>query len=275
MARFAFFGFLRTSLRSSTPQKFLIAAAWVLGCALVPTTALAQRPVAHPGVGGRPGGGVRTGAPVIPTLRPPGMSVPRASGARGAAPNGAGPHFGGVGARGFGFGQPRIHIFRQRQFFGRPFFRFGLGLGFNSFWWPTCGPSIGWAGFGGFDCSPLPYYGYAFQNYIAPVTYGTAEYFYGGGDRDVVWLFQKDGKAYGVTDYWFVNEQVHFRMVEDDPTKVAEHVIPRDELDVQKTVYVNTHRGFRMVVRDEPWQQYLRDHPDLTPPELKSAQKNE
>jgi hypothetical protein len=29
-----------------------------------------------------------------------------------------------------------------------------------------------------------------------------------------------------------------------------------------------------MVLRDEPWQQYLKDHPDLTPPDLRPPQKN-
>jgi len=33
-------------------------------------------------------------------------------------------------------------------------------------------------------------------------------------------------------------------------------------------------RGFRMVLRDEPWQQYLKDHPELTPPDLLPPQKN-
>jgi len=33
-------------------------------------------------------------------------------------------------------------------------------------------------------------------------------------------------------------------------------------------------RGFRLVFRDEPWQQYLKDHPDLTPPDLAPPQKN-
>jgi hypothetical protein len=179
-----------------------------------------------------------------------------------------------VGPRGFRFGQPPIHIFRQRVFFGRPFFRLGVGLGFNSLWWPICGPSVGWAWLGGFDCSPVPFYGYSFQNYVAQPMYEDFVYLYGGGDRDLIWLYLKDGKVYAVTDYWFVNGEVHFRMVEDDPTKPGEHVIPQDELDVQKTVYVNTHRGFRIVFRDEPWQQYLKDHPDVTPPDLTPPQKN-
>jgi hypothetical protein len=37
-------------------------------------------------------------------------------------------------------------------------------------------------------------------------------------------------------------------------------------LDLQKTVDSNTRRGFRFVLRDEPFEQYLRDHPDGAPP---------
>ena len=173
-----------------------------------------------------------------------------------------------------------MHVFRRRQFFGAPFFRFGVGLGFNSLWWPTCGPSLGW----GFDCYPTPFYGYGFggygfggygfENYATPQTYEYPAYLYGGDERDLIWLYLKDGTVYGVTDYWLVNGQMHFSMVEDDPTKQAEHEFPYDELDVQKTIYVNTHRGFRIVFRDEPWQQYLKDHPDLTPPDVPPPQKN-
>ena len=105
-------------------------------------------------------------------------------------------------------------------------------------------------------------------------TYENPVYFYGGEERDLVWLYVEDGRVYRATDYWFVNGQVHFSMIEDDPTKPAEHVIPYEELDVQKTIRVNTHRGFRIVFRDEPWQQYLKDHPDLIPTDVPPPQKN-
>jgi hypothetical protein len=62
--------------------------------------------------------------------------------------------------------------------------------------------------------------------------------------------------------------------LEEGATKPAEQVIPVDELDLQKTIDVNTRRGFRIVLRDEPCQQYLKDHPDLTPPDLAPPQKN-
>jgi hypothetical protein len=155
-------------------------------------------------------------------------------------------------------------------FFGVPFFRSGLGLGFNPAWWPTCGASWGW----GFNCYPLPFYTYGFDNRLTPQAYETPVYSYGREEHELVWLYLKNGTVYRVTDYWFVNGQAHFTMIEDDPTKPIEHVIPFDELDMQKTTYINTHRGFRIVYRDAPWQQYLRDHPDVTPTDMPPPQNN-
>ena len=207
----------------------------------------------------------------VPISRSAPISRPRVF----MGPRGVGPRLAGVGPRGFGFRQGSIHVFRRRQFFSAPFFRFGVGLGFNSLWWPTCGPSLGW----GFDCYPTPFYGYGFgaygfENYVTSQIYENPVYLYGGDERDLIWLYLKDGTVYGVTDYWLVDGQMHFSMVEDDPTKLAEHAIPYDELDLQKTIYVNTHRGFRIVFRDEPWQQYLKDHPDLTPTDVPPPQKD-
>ena len=98
-------------------------------------------------------------------------------------------------------------------------------------------------------------------------------YSYGGGDRDLVWLYLKDGTVYPATDYWFVNGELHFSLIEDDPRKPAEHVLPADQLDVEKTVFVNSRRGFRVVLRDKPWPQYLKEHPDTTPPDLALVEK--
>ena len=53
----------------------------------------------------------------------------------------------------------------------------------------------------------------------------------------------------------------------------VKHVIGFDELDLPTTIDVNTQRGFRFVLRNEPLEQYLRDHPDQAPP-LWSAPKN-
>lgn len=265
-------GSIPTNLTGSILKKILTVAACVLAFAQSP--ALAQRVGGHPGAGGRFGGGVRMSAPPRAPISQPRVFVP----SRGAGPRGVGPHPVGLGhlagRGGFGFRQGPIRVFRGGAFFGTPFFRFGRGWGFNSIWWPTCGPSLGWAWGWGYDCSPVPYYGYGFQNYVIPQIYESPVYVYGGEERDLIWLYLKDGSAYGVTDYWLVNGQMHFSMVEDDPTKPTEHVIPYDELDMPKTTYVNTRRGFRIVFRDEPWQQYLKDHPDLTPPEVPPPQGN-
>jgi hypothetical protein len=270
----------RFVLSASTLKKTLMVAAWVLAFGCV-QSAVAQAPRGggHVGGGGHFGGGVRMSAPLRAPISQPRVFVPsRGAGPRGAGPQGAGLRVGGprvagagrlAGTGGFVFRQGPIRVFRSRQFFGVPVFKFGAGWAFNSIWWPTCGPSLGW----GFDCYPVPFYGYSFENYVAPPTYESPVYMYGGEERDLIWLYLKDGAVYGVTDYWFVDDQVHFSMVEDDPTKPSEHVFPFDELDVQKTVYVNTRRGFRIVFRDEPWQQYLKHHPDFTPPELPPPQK--
>jgi hypothetical protein len=69
-----------------------------------------------------------------------------------------------------------------------------------------------------------------------------------------------------VTDYWLVDDQLHFTMIEEDGTKPAEHVIPLDALDLQTTVDANTQRGFRVMLRNEPFEQYVRDHPESPPP---------
>src|SRR5258708_8730966 len=266
-------GSVLNNLPSLSLKKILIAAACVLASASGQTPALAEHGGGHVGGGGHFGGGGRMGAPACaPISRPRVFAGPRGVGPRGI---GVRPRLAGMSSRGFAFRQGPIHVFRRRQFFGAPFFRFGLGLGFNSLWWPTCGPSLGW----GFDCYPTPFYGYGFggygfENYVAPQTYENPVYLYGGEERDLIWLYLKDGTVYPVTDYWLVNGQMHFSMVEDDPTKPAEHAIPYDNLDVKKTTYVNTHRGFRIVFRDEPSQQYLKDHPDLTPPDVPPPQKN-
>ena len=53
-----------------------------------------------------------------------------------------------------------------------------------------------------------------------------------------------------------------------------EDAAPIGDLDVQKTVDVNTRRGFRVVMRDEPVEQYMHDHPDLTSPLLELPPQN-
>ena len=55
-------------------------------------------------------------------------------------------------------------------------------------------------------------------------------------------------------------------MIEEEGTKTAEHVIPFDALDVQTTVKANTRSGFRFMLRNEPFEQYVRDHAEGPPP---------
>jgi hypothetical protein len=95
--------------------------------------------------------------------------------------------------------------------------------------------------------------------------YETPAYLYERAEGDLVWLFRKDGTVYSVTDYWFVNNEVHFRTFDNDGAR-SERVMPQDDLDLSRTVEVNTSRGFRVVKRDQPLEEYLRDHPDATPP---------
>jgi hypothetical protein len=258
MARFVLRGSMLTGLAGSISKNILIGATCLLSTAWIQSPALAQHPGVHAGGGGHVGGGVRMSTPPQAAI-----SRPRAVG---------GPHAAGFGPRGFGFRQGPIRVFRRRQFFGAPFFRFGVGWRFNAGWRGSCGPYSGWGW--GFDCYPLAFSGGGFENYVTLPTYESPVYVYGGEGHDLIWLYLKDGTAYGVTDYWFVNGEVHFSMLEEGATKLAEHVIALDELDLQKTIDVNTRRGFRIVLRDEPWQQYLKDHPDLTPPELAPPQKN-
>ena len=101
-------------------------------------------------------------------------------------------------------------------------------------------------------------------NYISQVNV-TPVYVYGEERPDLPQLFLKDGTILSVTDYWVVDGQLHFTMIEESGTKPAEHVVPFDTLDLQTTVDANTRRGFRFVLRNEPFQQYLRDHPEGPP----------
>jgi hypothetical protein len=251
----------RFVLRSSTQKRILLVATGALASLWVQTPiATAQHGGGH--TGGHFGGGVRTGAPhvFVPPAPHPTTSRP---------PFIAGPRPPGVDAR-FHFRQRPINVFRRRLFFGAPFFRCGLGLGFNSFWWPNCSPFWGW----GFYYDALPFIGYGFENYVTLQPYQVPVYLYGPEEPEQVWLYLKDGAVYSVVDYWFVGGQVHFIAVEEGGAKSVEHVTGFDELDVQKTIDVNTRRGFRVVMRDEPLEQYMRDHPDPMPPLLEPSQKN-
>jgi len=271
----------RRVLGGAIPKRVLVAVvcAMALACLQSPDV-LAQRGThsggAHGGAG-HVGGGARVAAPHIATphiaapvttrgtfARPRGIITP---GPRGVGAStlrvGVGPI---SGLRGFGG-------FRRRPFFGRRFFAFGPGIAFNSFLW-GCSPFWGWT----YGCNALPIYpssyGSGFENYVTVPSYESTAYVYGAEGRDLVWLYLKDGSVYAVTDYWFVNGDVHFNAVGEGGVQSAEQVIGLDELDAQKTSDVNTARGFRVVMRDEPWQKYLKNHPDSTPPPLVPERKD-
>jgi hypothetical protein len=174
-------------------------------------------------------------------------------------------------------GRPIFPIFGPPGFgfFGSPFFGLGLGFGFGSAWWPSCGPYWGW----GYGCNGLSYYGYGpgyelgysnnlegqVENQSGPEMYeypsATSPIFVYGEDQELVQLYLKDGTVYNVADYWLVNDQIHCTTVEGATT--VEHVFNFEELNLQKTIDVNTARGFKFVLRNEPIEQYLRDHPDI------------
>ena len=184
-----------------------------------------------------PGMTLRRGFPIVP--RPARFGTPR-----------------------FGFRRRPIFLFSNPAFFGVPFFSFGFG--FDSLLWPGCGQLWGW----GVGCNDLSLYQYGAQNYVTPQGYESSLYLYGGEGPDRILLYLKDGNVYSVTDYWVVDGQLHFTMMDESGMKSAERVIGFDELDLQTTIDINSKRGFRLVLRNEPWQQYLRDHPDLIPPPL-------
>lgn len=90
-----------------------------------------------------------------------------------------------------------------------------------------------------------------------------------GAERpDLPQLFLKDGTVLFVNDYWVVDDQLHFTIIEDEGGTPAEHVVPFEDLNLQKTIDVDTQRGFRFLLRNEPFEQYVRDHPTGPPPAL-------
>lgn len=131
----------------------------------------------------------------------------------------------------------------------------------NFCWWATCGP---------FWTSALVYNGLSFSNWNptssipAPVS-APPLYVFGAERPDIPQLFLKDGTILFVNDYWVVDDQLHFTIVEDEGMQPAEHVVPFEELDLQKTIDVNTQRGFRFLLRNEPVELYMRDHPEGPP----------
>jgi hypothetical protein len=126
-----------------------------------------------------------------------------------------------------------------------PFFGFGLGLRYRLIWWEDCGPFWGWLW--GSNC----------YQYESPVDV------FDGDGRELPQLYLKDGTVYDVTDYWLVNDQLHFTTLDTSGVRWVEHTIELVELDLQKTVDVSNLRDFNFVLRNEPLQDYLKDYPGV------------
>jgi hypothetical protein len=140
-----------------------------------------------------------------------------------------------------------------------PFF-FGGFWPFNLCWWSSCDLFLPWT-LGNLNISsPGP------VNYVTQV-YETPVYVYGYGSEmeELPELYLKDGTILDVTDYWVMDDQLHFKIREEAGAKPVEHSIPFEELDLQKSVDANTRRGFRFVLRNQPFEESLRDHPEGPP----------
>jgi hypothetical protein len=98
---------------------------------------------------------------------------------------------------------------------------------------------------------------YPVWNFIAPFpTY----LFVGSASTIHPQLVFKDGTTYTVTDYWRVNDQLHFITSEEGGAKSVPHTVPFGDLDVQRTTDADAALGFRFVLRDEPIEQWLEHH---------------
>ena len=91
----------------------------------------------------------------------------------------------------------RIVPSRRFAFLGVPLLGRGLGLEFSPVWWRSCGP-YGWTW--GYNCYSVPVY-------------------IGEENRELPQLYMKDGTVYNVTDYWVVNNQLHFTTIDESGTK--------------------------------------------------------
>jgi hypothetical protein len=261
----------RLALCCSFLRKVVVCVSCALAflCVLAPL-ALAQHSAGH--IGGGVGGAVHTSAPAI--AHAPIYHAPIAHAAVShlvISPSrmSAVPPVAALGNSGLHFRPRPIRppVFIYGFPFGGPFWGFGPEWGFNSCWWATC--DLFW----GLGYETLPFYEYSPANYGSPQIYANPVYVYGEESPDLPQLYLKDGTVYNVTDYWLVDDQLHFTMLAEDQAKPEEYAIGFDELDLQKTVDVNTQRGFRFVLRDEPVDQYMRDHPDSTPPAVPLPQK--
>jgi hypothetical protein len=243
----------------SIPRRFLVAALGLIFVSADAPLAFAQHPYGH-----APGGPAHvSAAPVYhapissgPSYRAP---IPRMSAFRSA----------GVGA-GASFIPPRRPIRRYPPvllFYGFPF-AFGSPFFWGSNCW-TASCDLFWSGTVDYSTfsSPGPV-SYVAPAYEAPVF----DFDYGQESADTPQLYLKDGSVLNVRDYWLIDDQLHFTIIQEYGAEPVEQSIPLEALDLQKTVDVDTRRGFHFMLRNEPFDQYVRDHPDgapaaVTPPQ--------
>ena len=147
---------------------------------------------------------------------------------------------------------PIVFVYSPQFFFGDPFWRFNSCWSTNcEFFWPW---TLGYTSVS----TPGPI------NYVPQPT-ETPIYVYGGEREDFPQLFLKNGTILNVTDYWVVEGQLHFKLIEEPGRKPVEQAIPFDDLDLQKTVDANSARGFRFVLRNAPYEEYAREHSEAPP----------
>lgn len=101
------------------------------------------------------------------------------------------------------------------------------------------------------------------QSFWNSVTLWPPYVFIGTAAIDHPQLVLNDGTKYNVTDYWRVGNQLYFVTLEDGGTRLVQHTVPFSDLNVQGTIDADTAAGFRFMLRDEPIEQWLLDHPPV------------
>jgi hypothetical protein len=197
-------------------------------------------------------------APIIqpPIMRSPILYAPRLSSPRPVTV----PMTAGIGMP---IIHPPIRPFPPRPpviFVYNPIYLYGGPIWTNNLcWWATCNTFWPWTFGIATISSPGP------TTYVQQV-YETPVYVYGDEREELPQLYLINGMVLNVNDYWVVDNQLHFTIADTPGAKPVEHSIDFGELDLQKTVDANTSRGFRFLLRNEPFEQYVRDHPEGPPP---------
>src|SRR5215471_5489917 len=155
---------------------------------------------------------------------------------------------------------PVIFVYSPLYVFGDPFWHS------NSCWWGSWNCDQFWLW-------PLNYttvYSPGPVSY-APQPAQSQVYVDSYAGQDYPRLFLKDGTILTVIDYWVVDGQLHFKMMEAIGQKPVEHSIPFEDLDLQRTVDANSVRGFQFILRNEPFEDYVAHHPEGPPPALQPS----